>query len=140
MIFWEKQRLVTSYYTQCAKPVCETFNITQMQFDILMFMTNNPLYDTAADIVRMRALTKSHVSSALKDLEERGLIVRSFKPGNSKTAHITITEASAPIIEMGKQAQLEFVHNIFSGYSPAEIELCKDLFIRMCDNAGKNLR
>ncbi len=36
-----------------------------------MFLHNNPQYSTAADIVKVRKSTKSHVSSSLKRLEEK---------------------------------------------------------------------
>ena len=66
MNFWEDQKIVTSFYSQCVKPVCEKYGLTRMEFDILMFLSNNPEYNTASDIVRIRLLTKSHVSISLK--------------------------------------------------------------------------
>ena len=72
MVFWENQKVVLAYYAQCVKPVCEAHGLTRMEFDILLFLANNPVYDTAADIVRIRMLTKSHVSGALKRLETDG--------------------------------------------------------------------
>ena len=72
MQFWTDQKLILSFYHHCTRPVCERFELTQAEFDILMFLTNNPEYDTAADIVRIRLLTKSHVSMAIKNLKKRG--------------------------------------------------------------------
>ena len=43
---------------------------------ILMFQHNNPQYNTAADIVKVRKSTKSHVSTSLKDLEGKGMVER----------------------------------------------------------------
>ena len=43
---------------------------------ILMFLHNNPQYNTAADIVKVRKSTKSHVSTSLKDLEGKGMVER----------------------------------------------------------------
>ena len=74
MIFWENQKIIRALYTQCTKPVCNRFGLTQMEYDIMMFLHNNPQYDTAADIVKTRMLTKSHVSAALKALEDKRYI------------------------------------------------------------------
>ena len=41
-----------------------------------MFLHNNPQYNTAADIVKVRKSTKSHVSTSLKDLEGKGMVER----------------------------------------------------------------
>ena len=69
MIFWERQKSLTAFYEACTKPVRDTYDLTQMQFNILMFLHNNPQFDTAGDLVKTRHLTKSHVSTALKELE-----------------------------------------------------------------------
>ena len=47
-----------------------------MEYDILMFLHNNPQHNTAADIVKIRKSTKSHVSTSLKNLENKGLVER----------------------------------------------------------------
>lgn len=43
---------------------------------ILRFLHNNPQYNTAADIVKVRKSTKSHVSTSLKNLEGKGMVER----------------------------------------------------------------
>ena len=84
MVFWENQKVVLAYYAQCVKPVCEAHGLTRMEFNILLFLANNPAYDTAADIVRIRMLTKSHVSGALKRLETDGYLCTAYHAGNRK--------------------------------------------------------
>lgn len=42
-----------------------------LNYDILMFLRSNPEHNTAADIVKIRKSTKSHVSTSLKELEKR---------------------------------------------------------------------
>ena len=55
-------------YERTVMPVCRKFGLTYMEFTVLMFLQNNPQYDTAAQIVKIRRLTKSHVSVTLKSL------------------------------------------------------------------------
>ena len=55
-----------------------------MEYDILMILHNNPQHNTAAEIVKVRKSTKSHVSSSLKNLESRGLIERIQSADNKK--------------------------------------------------------
>ena len=69
MQFWEHQKIFFSFYRTCTKEVCQNYDLTQMEFDILMFLANNPQFDTAAEIVRIRKLTKSHVSDPEKFTE-----------------------------------------------------------------------
>ena len=46
-----------------------------MEFNILLFLANNPEFDTAARITKKRAFTKSHVSMSVRSL------------GRARTAH-----------------------------------------------------
>ena len=139
MNFWEDQKIVTSFYSKCVKPICEKYGLTRMEFDILMFLSNNPEYNTASDIVRIRLLTKSHVSTSLKELETCGLVKTAFLNNNRKTMHISIEEKAAPIIIDGKLAQQEFGQKLLQGFSLEEIEMYTTLIQRTCENARKEM-
>ena len=66
---------VEELYENMVSPVCEKYELTYMEFTVLMFLANNPQYDTATQIVRYRHLAKSHVSVSIRSLQERGLIL-----------------------------------------------------------------
>ena len=74
MYFWDKHKTITSYYELLSGEVCDRYELTQMEYDILMFLHNDPQHNTAADIVKIRKSTKSHVSTSLKNLENKGLV------------------------------------------------------------------
>ena len=88
MNFWDHHKAITCYYELLMSSVCQKYQLRQMEYDILMFLHHNPQYHTAADIVRVRNSTKSHVSTSLKVLEERGLIEKKVADGNKK--HIDV--------------------------------------------------
>lgn len=139
MIFWEKQKLIAALYEKYTKPVREKYGLTQMQYDILMFLHNNPKYDTAADIVRIRQLTKSHVSAALKELESAGYLLGRYEPGNKKTRHLRLLERAKPVTEDGERVQQAFGHRLLQGFTEEEITVCREIFTRMCQNAAEGL-
>lgn len=68
MYFWDKHKTITSYYELLSGEVCDRYGLTQMEYDILMFLHNNPHHNTAAEIVKVRKSTKSHVSTSLKKI------------------------------------------------------------------------
>ena len=74
MHFWDRHKTITCYYEILMASVCEKYDLRKLEYDILLFLYHNPKYHTAADIVRIRKSTKSHVSTALKVLEEKGFI------------------------------------------------------------------
>ena len=82
MYFWDKHKTITSYYELLSGKVCDKYELTQMEYDILMFLYNNPQNNTAAEIVKIRKSTKSHVSTSLKNLENKKLIERKQSDGS----------------------------------------------------------
>lgn len=140
MFFWDQHKTITSCYEMLTKSVCDGYQLTQMEYDILMFLHNNPQHNTAADIVRIRKSTKSHVSTSLKSLESRGLIERLQSADNKKHIEIRLLDAAVPIIEAGIKTQKEFAKHILSGLSDEEKRICKDVFTKICINADEYLK
>ena len=121
-------------YERTVMPVCREYGLTYMEFTVLMFLQNNPQYDTAAQIVKLRRLTKSHVSISLKGLQERGMVRGVYFPGNQKTLHLQLTDAAKPVVEAGLAAQKEFGDILIRGFSPEEIALLQKLTNKLNEN------
>ena len=85
MHFWDKHKTITGYYESLTRSICDKYDLTQMEYDILMFLHGNPEFNTAADIVKIRKSTKSHVSISLKSLENKGLIEKKQSESNKKS-------------------------------------------------------
>lgn len=92
MYFWDKHKTITTYYELLSGEVCDRYGLTQMEYDILMFLHNNPQYNTAAEIVKIRKSTKSHVSTSLKNLESKGLVERIQSKDNKKHIEIALLD------------------------------------------------
>ena len=92
MFFWDQHKTLTNYYEVLTRDVCEKYELTQMEYDILMFLNNNPQHNTAAEIVKIRKSTKSHVSTSLKDLENKGLIRKIQSEDNKKHIEIVLPD------------------------------------------------
>ena len=117
--------------------VCEKYDLRQLEYDILMFLYNNPKYNTAADIVRIRKSTKSHVSTSLKVLEDRGCIERRVDKDNKKHVTIHLLQLANEVIEDGIRAQKEFAQDMFEGLSEEEIKVFMNVFQKVYDNAER---
>ncbi len=139
MIFWEKQKVLTTLYERVTKPVCEKYGLTQIEYDVVMFLHNNPQYKTASDIVKMRKLTKSHVSVAVGLLEEKGYVLKRYAEGNRKSAILVITEAAESLVVEGEKAQRVFGQMLLDGFDEKEKVACLKMFVRLCENANKFL-
>ena len=121
-------------YERTVMPVCREYGLTYMEFTVLMFLHNNPQYDTAAQIVKVRRLTKSHVSVTLKRLQERGLVKGIYFPGNQKSLHLRLTEQAQPVVQAGLAAQKEFGDKLIRGFTPDEVEQLWKLTEKLHEN------
>ena len=122
---WEHQNAIKVLYSKCVERVCVKHNITRIELDILLFLINNPCFDTASDIIEVRYLSKSQVSSSIKLLEQCGYIRKEYLKGNRKTAHLRICKEAMDIIHDGQAAQEEFVSIMLDGFSQEEIDSMK---------------
>lgn len=120
-------------------PLLEQYGITQLEADILLFLANNPEYDTARDMVEKRRLAKSHISAGIDALVCRGLLERVRRDGNRKTIHLRLTGAAAPIVERGRAIQQQYGALLFSGFSNKETEMLFHLLDRVAENVDAAL-
>ena len=123
-----------SLYESYVMPVCKTYGLTYMEFTVLMFLQNNPKYDTAAQLVKIRRLSKSHVSISVRGLIEKDLLAGIYYPGNQKTLHLHLTEKANSIIEAGIKAQRAFGAMLVRGFSQEEVEQLQYLTDKLHDN------
>lgn len=140
MNFMDKHKTIICYYSRLTRVICEKFELTQMEYDILMFLHNHPQFNTAADIVKIRKATKSHVSTTLKTLEDNGLIRKIQSPDNKKRIEIELLEPAQKVIQEGLNVQKEFVKDLFQGLSEEELRMWQSIFTKVCNNAERCLK
>ncbi len=137
---WENHQAMKTLYSRCVEEVCLRHGLARTELDILLFLANNPGLDTAAKLIEVRFLCKSHVSLSLKRLEARGLLERSFLPGNRKTVHLRLTEGAQGAVEDGRRAQGAFVRILMKGFSPQEMEALAGYNRRIAGNIQAALK
>lgn len=140
MYFWDQHKNITLYYELLTKSICDKYDLKQMEYDILMFLYFYPQYNTAADIVKIRKSTKSHVSTSLKVLEEKGLIERKQSVEDKKCIEIFLLKKSDTIIDDGIDIQKNFMMDLFEGISNDDMKIFKSVFDKICKNADQYLK
>ena len=140
MHFWDQHKNITLYYEALTKSICDKYDLKQLEYDILMFLHFYPQFNTAADIVKVRKSTKSHVSTSLKVLEQKGLIEKKQNAKDKKCIEIYLLKKSDEIIEDGIDIQKKFMWDLFEGISEDEMKIFKDVFDKICKNADNFLK
>jgi len=107
------------------------------ELDVLLFLANNPGYDTARDISEMRSLVKSQVSRAVETLARRGLLLRTPDGGDRRIVHLSVTEAGLPAVREGQALQEKAALALTDGLGDAELKQLGDLLGTVFGNAEK---
>ena len=117
MFFWDQHKTITSCYELFTRKVCDRYQLTQMEYDILMFLRNNPKYNTAADIVKIRGIKANLVSIHVERLVQEGYLERREVPGDRRKTELICTEKTENVWRQGCEIQRTFVETLFSGIS-----------------------
>ena len=70
-------------YEAFCQPVCKKFQLNQTSFDVLMFLANNPKYNTARDICEIRGIRTGIASVAVDFLVSNGCSAGIWKAPDS---------------------------------------------------------
>ncbi len=108
------QKILHAYNKLC-EPLLAEYDIPQVSFDILMFLTNNPKYVTAQEISEMRHIKKNLVSVHVDKLVRAGLLKRSSIADDRRKIALSCTEKAKPIIQAGHKLQENFYSTLTAG-------------------------
>ena len=124
-------------YEKMCQPLCREFQIPQTAFDILMFLSNNPQYHTASDIVQLRKIKPNLVSFHVEKLAREGLLERRALPGDRRKVMLYCTPRAEPITARGREIQQSFFRAITADISEEDLHICMNTINRIGGNAEK---
>lgn len=116
------QKLALTYSSIC-KPLCQKQHLTQTAFDILLFLANNPQYQTARDIVEIRKIKANLVSVNVDRLVKEGYLRREETAGDRRKTRLLCTERALPIIEEGRRLQKKFFEMLVGNIPQEQMEV-----------------
>lgn len=131
----EYSQKVSLTYAKICKPLCHELHLPQTAFDILMFLANNPEYQTASEIVEIRKIKASLVSVNVDKLVKEGYLTREIVSDDRRKTKLICTQKAAPIIEKGRQLQERFFETLFGNIPPEQ----KEIFFQTLNRINANL-
>lgn len=133
---FELRQAVTQLYESCLMEAQTQTGLSRGELDVLLFLANHPEYDTATDVVKIRRLSKSHVSATVEKLVQRGMLARRVEENNRRVVLLSLQSAAAEAIAQGRKAQENFSRRLFAGISPQEQAEFARVLRHICKNAG----
>ena len=126
-------------YTKKILEVASKYNMNKVEVDILLFLNNNPQYDTAKDIVEVRGIAKSYVSKSIDKLVEKKLLSLNVDKKDRRIIHLKVESSANTVIKEALEAQKKYVDTIYNGISKEEEEVLKEIVNKMLSNIKREL-
>lgn len=127
-------------YVQMFQEPGKNYGLTQVEIDIMLFLHNNPQYNTARDICTMRGIAKSNVSTSVDALERRGFLFSQTDPDNRKLRRLRLSDSTETMVEELAACQEKCVETILEGFTSKELAMLKEFHRRMDANIAKALQ
>lgn len=128
-------------YGAAMEPLCRQTGMPRMAMDILLFLANNPGYDTARDICQFRGLKPGIVSAYVERLAVEGFLERQQVPGDRRKTRLALTDKAQPLVDKGRRMQRAFALRIMEGLTEEELRQfvhCLKVFERNLESIRQN--
>ena len=113
-------RSLTKAYNKHLGEVSDSYGLNRMEINVLLFLYNNPGYDTASDIVELRSFPKSNVSKAVDALTGRGYLEGITDKEDRRIIHLRICPPALEAVKAARERQEDFLRFIYRGITMEE--------------------
>ena len=125
------------FYTHQFASFLARTGLSMREAHILLFLANNPEYDTARDITILRGMSKSQVSQAVELLAAEGFLLRTPDETDRRVIHLAISSEGQPLARECQRLQEHCSAQLLTGLSPEEILQLQELLDVVLDNGAR---
>ena len=127
---WKLKKMYEKMFYKLA----EELQLTQNEIDVLLFLNNNSPLDTARDIARYRAMSKSMISKSVDSLYRKGFLSYETDETDKRCIHLKIKPATNSIVKKLHEVQKEFFNILTSNISEEEHKAMEIVLNKMYEN------
>lgn len=127
---WKLKKVYEKIFYQLA----EELQLTQNEIDVLLFLYNNAPLNTASDIARYRAMSKSMISKSVDSLYRKGWLSYETDEIDKRCIHLKIEPVAIPIVEKLHEVQKDFFDILTYNITEEEYQAIKTVLNKMYQN------
>lgn len=121
-------------YETIFQKASEEFKLTQNEIDILLFLKNNTSLNTARDIARYRAMSKSMISKSVDSLYKRGYLSYKIDESDKRCIRLKINPIASRIVQSLSKIQKTFFITITKDITEDEYKAMQRVLNKMHEN------
>ena len=125
------------FYAHQFSAFLERTGLSIREAHILLFLANNPGYDTARDITVFRGISKSQVSQAVELLAAEGFLLRTPDEVDRRVVHLAISSEGWPLAKECQAIQERCAAQLLTGLNMEQVEQLKLLLETVLDNGAR---
>jgi len=125
------------FYTRQFAALLARTGLSMREVDVLLFLANNPGYDTARDVTEFRGLSKSQVSQAVDLLAAENLLRRQPDQADRRIIHLAITSQGEPLARECRRIQAQCVQQLLAVLTPEEERQFHSLLNAVLDHSER---
>ena len=119
--------------------ICAKYEITLIEIYLLLFLYEHEI-ECAKEFVNKLKIAKSHVSTSLRNLEEKGYIQGKYKGEDHRTIHLYLCDKAMEIVSEIEIVQKNYVSILQKGFSEEEKVVFHDFLSRLTENVHYYLK
>ena len=124
------------FYAYQFTPLLERTGLSMREVHVLLFLANNPGYDTARDVTLYRGMSKSQVSQAVELLWAEGILQRAADEADRRIVHLSITQAGWTLARECQELQERCGARLLDGLAPEQVRQLRELLETVLDNGA----
>ena len=118
-------------------PIARRYGLSMREINVVLFLANNPGYDTARDITEYRGISKSQVSQAVEFLAELSYLTRRADPDDRRLLHLSLTEEGRALAAQCQALQTQCAQDLLAGMTQDQVRQLQELWDMVMANGER---
>lgn len=119
--------------------VKEKYGLKRIEMEILYFLTQSGMHNTAKDICRYLNMNKGHISQAVENLSEMGYLCASTDKADRRYVHYMVTERAKAVCEETTQAWNKMSRRIIADIPEEKLYVFREVAVKIVENMNEML-
>ena len=118
-------------------PLAQAHSFTMREVNVLLFLANDPCYDTSRDITEYRGISKSQVSQAVDFLVDMGYLKRTADAEDRRVIHLSLTPSGRDVAAQAQALQTRCGQDLLQGMTEEQVRQLSQLWNIILSNGER---
>ncbi|WP_317856249.1 MarR family winged helix-turn-helix transcriptional regulator [Chakrabartyella piscis] len=112
----------------------EELDLNFMELEVLDFLNHEPNRNTFTEIIKSKGYAKSHISSAISNLIDKGYLAKEPAPNNKKVFYLRLLEKSEYALMQQEICIKNYQKTAFRGITKEELDTFQTVLMKIESN------